>query len=81
LILTSIAESNTVSAPTVQSRLGTYALLLASATDALIRVGRLGNLRLQPGYYVYVGSFTKTLQTPNGTAFPKRVYIAERDKP
>lgn len=37
-------------------RRSTYALLLSSATDELIRVGRLGNLRLQPGYYVYVGS-------------------------
>jgi len=35
---------------------GTYALLIASVTDAVIRVGRLGNLRLRPGYYVYVGS-------------------------
>jgi Uri superfamily endonuclease len=40
----------------VQPRPGTYALLLSSATDQLIRVGRLGDLRLQPGYYVYVGS-------------------------
>ena len=35
---------------------GTYALLLASVTDAVIRIGRLGSLRLQPGFYVYVGS-------------------------
>jgi Uri superfamily endonuclease len=55
-MLTSATESNTVFAPTVQSRPGTYALLLLSATDQLICVGRLGNLRLQPGYYVYVGS-------------------------
>ena len=39
-----------------ESRLGTYALLLSSATDAVIPVGRLGDLRLQPGFYVYVGS-------------------------
>jgi len=37
-------------------RPGTYALLLPSATDAVIRVGRLGDLRLQSGFYVYVGS-------------------------
>jgi Uri superfamily endonuclease len=35
---------------------GTYALLISSATDQLIRIGRLGNLRLQRGFYVYVGS-------------------------
>ncbi len=35
---------------------GTYALLLSSATDAVIQVGRLGSLRLRPGYYVYIGS-------------------------
>jgi len=40
----------------VQPSPGTYALLLSSATDSSIRVGRLGDLRLQPGYYVYVGS-------------------------
>jgi Uri superfamily endonuclease len=38
-----------------ESHPGTYALLL-SATDAVIPVGRLGDLRLQPGFYVYVGS-------------------------
>jgi Uri superfamily endonuclease len=37
-------------------RPGAYALLLSSATDAVIRIGRLGDLRLQPGYYVYMGS-------------------------
>jgi Uri superfamily endonuclease len=45
-----------VVAPTIQPRPGTYALLLLSATDAVIRVGRLGNLRFQPGFYVYIGS-------------------------
>lgn len=39
-----------------ESRPGTYALVLSSASDAVIRVGRLGDLRLQPGFYVYVGS-------------------------
>ncbi len=43
--------------PTIfESRPGTYALILSLATDAVIRVGRLGDLRLQPGFYVYVGS-------------------------
>jgi Uri superfamily endonuclease len=40
----------------VQPRPGTYALLLSSKTDAVIRIGRLGDLRLQPGFYVYIGS-------------------------
>jgi hypothetical protein len=40
----------------VESSPGPYALLLSSATDQLICVGRLGDLRLQPGFYVYVGS-------------------------
>jgi Uri superfamily endonuclease len=40
----------------VQPSPGTYALLLPSAKDVVIQVGRLGALRLQPGYYAYVGS-------------------------
>jgi len=40
----------------IQPSPGTYALLLSSATDSSIRVGRLGDLRLRPRYYVYVGS-------------------------
>jgi Uri superfamily endonuclease len=35
---------------------GTYALILSSATDIVIPVGRLGDLQLKPGFYVYVGS-------------------------
>ena len=35
---------------------GTYALVLASTKAAPIRVGRLGSLQLQPGFYVYIGS-------------------------
>ena len=35
---------------------GTYALVLSSSVPALIRVGRFGSLRLQPGVYVYIGS-------------------------
>jgi Uri superfamily endonuclease len=56
-MLTSAAESNSVFAPTaVQTRPGTYALILSSKTVAMIRVGRLGDLWLQRGFYVYVGS-------------------------
>jgi Uri superfamily endonuclease len=35
---------------------GTYAILLVCRADALIEVGRLGTLRVQPGFFVYVGS-------------------------
>jgi len=35
---------------------GTYALVLECRKTDLLRVGRLGRLRLQPGFYVYVGS-------------------------
>ena len=56
-MLASAVEPNTDFAlADIQSKPGTYALLLSSKTDAVIRIGRFGNLRLQPGYYVYVGS-------------------------
>ncbi|MDJ0928990.1 MAG: DUF123 domain-containing protein [Gammaproteobacteria bacterium] len=35
---------------------GTYALVLESRARARVQVGRWGELYLQPGYYVYVGS-------------------------
>ena len=34
----------------------TYALVLAAGAKGLVRVGRLGVLRLQSGFYVYFGS-------------------------
>lgn len=40
----------------LEARPGTYALLLSTASDAEIRVGRHGDMRLQSGFYVYVGS-------------------------
>ena len=40
----------------MQSRSGTYALILKSSSDAMVEVGKLGRLRLQNGFYVYVGS-------------------------
>jgi Uri superfamily endonuclease len=54
----SIAKHDGVLCPSTdfKSHPGTYALLLSSAADAVIRVGRLGELRLQQGFYVYVGS-------------------------
>lgn len=35
---------------------GTYALLLKLAACQMIQIGRLGELNVQPGYYLYVGS-------------------------
>ncbi len=39
-----------------ESEPGTYALVLSAKANGLIRIGRLGTLRLQSGFYVYVGS-------------------------
>ena len=44
------------SLPVLKSSPGTYALILSSAREDVIRVGRLGELRLQNGFYVYIGS-------------------------
>ena len=41
---------------TIESGPGTYALLCVCESTALIRIGRLGLLQLQPGCYVYAGS-------------------------
>jgi Uri superfamily endonuclease len=35
---------------------GTYALIMFCGSDQRIDVGKLGQLRVQPGFYVYVGS-------------------------
>jgi Uri superfamily endonuclease len=40
----------------VEARPGTYALVLSARKDGIIRIGRLGTLPLQRGFYVYVGS-------------------------
>jgi len=40
----------------LEARPGTYALLLAANETCCLRIGRLGGLALQPGWYVYVGS-------------------------
>ena len=39
-----------------QVRPGTYVLVLSSRSTEPIQIGRLGALRLQSGFYVYVGS-------------------------
>ena len=38
------------------SRPGTYALILASSSEASLIIGKLGRLELRAGCYVYVGS-------------------------
>ena len=40
----------------MQARSGTYALILASSSDRLIEIGKLGKFLIRPGYYVYAGS-------------------------
>ena len=35
---------------------GTYAIVLKSTAERSIKVGKLGMLRVQTGYYIYVGS-------------------------
>lgn len=40
----------------MEARPGTYALVLCSETDQLIRVGRLGAVRVPWGFWVYIGS-------------------------
>jgi len=42
--------------PMVKPEPGTYALMLASSKAAPVRIGKLGTLQLQPGFYVYIGS-------------------------
>jgi len=42
--------------PMVTPQPGTYALVLLSTKSAPVRIGKLGSLQLQPGFYVYVGS-------------------------
>jgi hypothetical protein len=40
----------------IPSEPGTYALVLACKKIGTVRIGRLGDLALQPGVYIYVGS-------------------------
>jgi len=36
----------------LEARPGTYALVFASPDNAVVQVGRLGEIRLRPGWYV-----------------------------
>ena len=40
----------------MESKPGTYALLLRSHVKARTQIGRWGNLNIEPGYYIYFGS-------------------------
>ena len=40
----------------MQARPGTYALVMRCSSDQQVAVGKLGQLQLRPGFYVYVGS-------------------------
>jgi hypothetical protein len=40
----------------VEPQPGTYALLFSARANGLVWIGRLGRLRLQSGFYVYIGS-------------------------
>jgi len=40
----------------MQAQPGTYALVMRCSSDQQVEVGKLGSLRLQSGFYVYVGS-------------------------
>ncbi len=35
---------------------GTYALLMHNESRVTVSVGRLGHIKIEPGYYIYVGS-------------------------
>jgi Uri superfamily endonuclease len=41
---------------TLETQPGTYALLLSSAANRPLQIGRLGQCCVRPGFYVYVGS-------------------------
>jgi Uri superfamily endonuclease len=40
----------------IKPKPGTYALVLSCRTNARFKIGRLGTMQLQCGYYVYLGS-------------------------
>ena len=40
----------------LDARPGTYALVLSPSAEQRIRIGKLGQLDVRPGFYVYVGS-------------------------
>ncbi len=59
------------------SQPSTYALVLACSRPDAVRIGKLGTLRLQPGFYVYVGSAFG----PGGLAARLRHHLRATDRP
>jgi Uri superfamily endonuclease len=53
-----VEVTSTVHGDSLTREPGTYALVLASATARTIQIGKLGDLVVEPGFYVYVGSAT-----------------------
>ena len=49
-------RNRTLMGMVIEPKPGTYALILSCASNAHIRIGRLGTMQLQHGYYVYLGS-------------------------
>ncbi len=41
---------------TLEPKPGTYALVFSSVAKTVVQIGKLGEIRLRPGWYVYVGS-------------------------
>lgn len=42
---------------------GAYCLLVRVSKDSLIKIGSLGSIRFDPGYYLYVGSAMNNLES------------------
>ena len=40
----------------MKSEPGTYALILKCKSNDTVQIGRLGQIELRPGYYIYIGS-------------------------
>lgn len=55
-ILMAASLTRTLTQMVVESKPGTYALILFCASHTRIQIGHLGTIRLERGYYVYVGS-------------------------
>ena len=45
----------------IRSAPGTYALILRASVSCRLRIGRLGAMPVEPGFYVYVGSARRNL--------------------
>lgn len=42
--------------PEIENRTGTYALVFTSDKTRAVEIGKIGTLKVQPGYYIYIGS-------------------------